>query len=173
MSNAYSTPVIGQDDPVIDQDEQLKNINTDDISKRKWAFDSGINYQYFNKDLIVRANLLADISDVYNGWRVGLELEYQLFVGNLIVQPMLGVWYKSSELNSYYYGLSEKDNLDIFYPMDGGFQPYAHLQLTWPMSENKAVLFKLKYDDYSNTSDSPLFKYDYAVNNFMGLKYIF
>jgi outer membrane protein len=154
-------------------DEKSHNIDSNDVAKRRWAIDSGLNYQYFHEHFTARINLLADISNTHNGWRAGLELEHSFNVGNLIVQPVIGIWHKAAELNNYYYGLSKRDNLGVTYELGSTWQPYAHLQLTYPLSQSKAVLFKLSYDDYSDTSNSPLFKYDYAVNIFMGLKYIF
>ena len=153
--------------------EVIGDVDSNDVAKRRWALDSGINYQYFNERFIARINLLTDISNAHKGWRAGVEFEYNWNIGNLIIQPVIGIWHKTAELNNYYYGLSKRDNLGITYKLDSVLQPYAHLQLTYPLSQKKAVLFKLSYDDYSDTSDSPLFKYDYAVNIFMGLKYIF
>ncbi|WP_170940473.1 MipA/OmpV family protein [Pseudoalteromonas sp. NBT06-2] len=158
--------------PVIENPE-ANSIDYNEIAKRKWALDSGINYQYFHERFIARVNVLTDISNIHNGWRVGVEFAHSFNIGNLIVQPIVGVWHKTAELNNYYYGLSKRDNVGIIYKLDSVWQPYAHLQLTYPLSQNKAVLLKLSYDDYSDTSNSPLFKYDYAVNIFMGLKYIF
>jgi len=154
-------------------DDTVKSVDSNDVAKRRWALDSGINYQYFHENFIARINVLTDISNIHNGWRAGVELEYHFNIGNFIVQPIVGIWHKTAELNNYYYGLSQRDNVGITYKLDGVWQPYAHLQLTYPLSQNKAVLLKLSYDDYSDTSASPLFKYDYAVNIFMGLKYIF
>ncbi len=156
-----------------DYGNTITPIKIEEVNSRKWALESGINYQYFNDNIIVRFNLLKDITHVHKGWRSGFEFEKKFYTEHLIIQPIIGLWYKSKELNDYYYGLTKEETGNKAFRVGGGFQAYAQLQVTWPLSKSKAIIIKGSFDDYSHTSDSPLFKQSYAYSAFIGLKYIF
>ncbi|MGO2293776.1 MipA/OmpV family protein [Pseudoalteromonas sp.] len=79
----------------------VKNIpNLNDLNKRRWALDMGLSYHYIHKNHVFSVQSLADVSGVYNGTRTGLQWQMMRKYADWQVKPSLGIWYKSSELNT-------------------------------------------------------------------------
>lgn len=155
-------------------DLKLENsVSIETLDKKRWALDGGFEYQYFADDFVMRIDWLHDITGVYNSARASIELETELMLGEWLINPLVGVQYRSQQLNQYYYGIDPSLELEQLYLADDSFSPYAKVQLTWPFSHDKAVFVRASYDDYSQLSESPLFKEDHALSIFLGLKYIF
>lgn len=155
-------------------DLRLENsVSIEALEKKRWALDAGLEYQYFANDFVMRIDWLHDITGVYNSDRASIELETEFLLGQWLINPLIGVQYRSQQLNQYYYGIDPLLELGQFYAPSHSLSPYAKIQLTWPLSPDKAVFVRASFDDYSQVSDSPLFKDDHALSLFLGLKYIF
>ena len=65
--NTVSGPNAAIDTEIPDDevpDDKFESIDSNDITKRKWALDSGLSYQYFNKDIIKESTRLSDLKTI-------------------------------------------------------------------------------------------------------------
>ncbi|KTF16227.1 structural protein MipA [Pseudoalteromonas sp. H105] len=153
--------------------EQQPKLDINELNKRRWALDAGLSYHYIYEKHVFSAQALADISGVYQGWRSALQWQMTHKIGKIHVKPSLGVWYKSAQLNNYFYGVSEKENPNEAIAVGSSLQPYAKIDARWPLSEVNSVRFHLAYYDYSALADSPLFEKTYSMTAFLGFDHIF
>lgn len=152
----------------------VKNTpNLDGLNKRRWAFDMGLSYHYIHQNHVFSVQSLADVSGVYNGSRTGLQWQMVQQYADWQVKPSLGVWYKSSELNTYFYGLSEQESQNGVIGVGSSWQPYAKIDARYALSKANSLRFNVGYYDYSQVADSPLFKKTYSMTAFIGFDHIF
>lgn len=147
-------------------------ITIDQVEKRKWALDAGIDVSYFHENIWLNFLWFHDISQVYKGDRAKLSLNHLIAFGDVKLSSEAGVWYFSQQLADYYYGIRESDNWPP-YTLDSAFTPYAKLQLSKPIDESAEWLVSVHYQSYRQLADSPLFAEDHALSVFMGVKYVF
>lgn len=153
--------------------EQQPKLEVNDLDKRKWALDAGLSYHYIYGKHVFSAQALSDVSGVHKGWRSALQWQMSHRIGEVYVKPSLGIWYKSSQLNDYFYGVSKKENPIEAIAVGSSLQPYAKIDARWPLSEVNSVRFHLAYYDYSVSADSPLFEKSYSMTAFLGFNHIF
>jgi len=147
--------------------------NLDDLDKRRWALDVGLSYHYLHQNHVFSLQSLVDISGVYNGSRTGLQWQMMQQYADWQIKPSLGVWYKSSELNTYFYGLSEQESHKDAIGVGSSWQPYAKIDVRYALSKANSLRFNVGYYDYSQVADSPLFKKTYSMTAFIGFDHIF
>lgn len=150
-----------------------ESVTVNQVKKRRWALDAGLEYQYFSDNFTLKLNWLFDISGVYNDDRAAIEFEGQSEFGSIIISPAIGLHYQSQGLNQYYYGVEQQSLFYDGYRSGSSLSPYFKLQLTWPLTQSSALFIKTSYDDYSSLRRSPLFKENAAMSFFVGMKYIF
>lgn len=158
------------------QDEQLEQqprVAISELDKRKWAVDAGVSYHFIRRQHVFSVQTLADVSGVYEGWRAALQWQMHSQIGELKIKPSVGVWYKSGDLNNYFYGVTEKENPNGAIAVGSSWQPYAKIDARWPFNEANSVRFHLAYYDYSALDDSPLFEQTYSMTAFIGFDHIF
>lgn len=155
-------------------------VDKSDVSKRKWAIDSGVQLNWFASDSInIEAKLLHDISNVYHGFNGQLSV-YKKFQhsrwANTQFTVGAGVNWQSKAQANYYYGLSEDDNVGLknLYQANSGIQPFISLNLAHNISKSWQLKFALKHellDD--NLTDSPLIEDNHISSAFIGVVYAF
>jgi len=162
QSSAFSTQ------QVIEEGSEARSVNINTLHKRKLALDAGLAYHYVNEEHVFSVQALHDVTDVYSGVRGALQWQYHTLFGQLKIKPTLGINYKSSELNNYFYGL--KDGETQFGKIDVGssWQPYAKIDARWPLSKADSLRFHIAYYDYSAMDGSPLFERTYSMTAFIG-----
>ncbi|WP_404340624.1 MipA/OmpV family protein [Pseudoalteromonas mariniglutinosa] len=170
---ALQSSVSSTVDLTTELDISNKFISTKEIDKRKWALDAGLSYHYINEQHVFSVQTLADISGVYKGYRSALQWQAHQQVGSMHLKSSLGVWFKSAQLNDYFYGLSAAETQLEEIQVGSGWQPYAKIDARWPLSNANALRFHLAYYDYSAVKDSPLFEHTYSVTVFIGFDHIF
>ncbi|WP_462158715.1 MipA/OmpV family protein [Pseudoalteromonas sp. GB56] len=155
--------------------EGPKAIYIDEIKERRWALDSGMEYHYFSPIGKFSMKFVADITDVYRGFRGEVAWSQGYRFENWVFEPSVGVQYSNNELNTYFYGLSD-DEVGNFSAVSLGssVHPYARIDASYILTERSALRMHINYIDFSTlSSDSPLFDESYSVTAFVGVKYIF
>lgn len=152
---------------------QQPRLNIEQLDKRKWALDAGVSYHYVYQQHVFSVQTLADISGVYEGWRSALQWQMHNKIGELLIKPSVGIWYKSAALNTYFYGVSAKESPNGAIEVGSSWQPYAKIDARWPLNEANSLRFHLAYYDYSALDDSPLFEQTYSMTAFIGFDHIF
>lgn len=157
-----------------------ENIDIDNISKRKWALDAGLQLNWFiNDSTAVLAQLLTDVNSVYNGTNAKVELFHAFkpkMFDALSVQTTVGLDWGSSALHNYYYGISANDNVNLqhLYNARSGFSPYIKLYVGAPISEHWKAFFSVKTKQLSQSiQDSPIVEEKQVTTSFIGVSYVF
>ncbi|NMM40783.1 MipA/OmpV family protein [Pseudoalteromonas arctica] len=153
--------------------QQQPQLNIDQLDKRKWALDAGLSYHYVFEQHVFSVQALADVSGVYEGWRSALQWQMHNEIGELQIKPSIGIWYKSAALNTYFYGITEKESPNGAVEIGSSWQPYAKIDARWPLNEANYLRFYVAYYDYSALDDSPLFEQTYSMTAFIGFDHIF
>ncbi|MEM0515991.1 MipA/OmpV family protein [Pseudoalteromonas sp. YIC-827] len=150
-------------------------VRVDDLDKRHWALDGGFEYHYFSPIGQFQVKALADISDVYRGWRAQASWRWGYRFEHWLVEPTLGINYSNNEQNDYFYGLSREETggyADIL--VGSSIQPYAKIDLSYIVDERNALRMHLGYIDYhTQAKASPLFKESSSLTLFIGVKHLF
>ena len=152
---------------------QQPRLDIEQLDKRKWALDAGMSYHYVFKQHVFSVQALADVSGVYEGWRSALQWQMHNTIGELLIKPSIGIWYKSAALNTYFYGISAKESANGAIEVGSSWQPYAKIDARWPLNDANSLRFHLAYYDYSALDDSPLFEQTYSMTAFIGFDHIF
>ena len=151
-----------------------------DIQKRKWAIDGGIQINWFiNNSLDIKAKVLHDLNQVYQGYNASIVLNKNLqfnALKNSQFNISVGANWQSAALANYYYGLDENDNVDLsnLYQAKSGIQPYISLAMIHKINVKwrLKLLAKQEFLD-TNLSHSPLIKESSITSVFFGVVYAF
>ena len=153
-------------------------ISKDDIKKRDWALDGGIQINWFiDPSLEVKAQLLHDINQVYQGFNAQLRIDKHMQLTDKTgINFGLGVNWHSQQLSDYYYGLDHQDQVEFqhFYQADSGISPFLAINLQHQLSQAwRAQLFIKREFIGQHISDSPLIKESHIDTAFVGVVYAF
>ena len=155
-------------------------VDKNDIQKRKWAIDAGIQINWFpSRQSEVKLMLLHDINKVYRGLNGSLAYFYSsnnVFTGGLKTRFGIGFDWQSQELTDYYYGLSPADNVDFeyLYKAKQGTNPFVSISASYPINQHwTANAFIKHYWLGSHMTNSPLVKDDAITSAFIGVVYAF
>lgn len=153
--------------------ESPRQININNIQKRRVVLDAGVSYVFVKQQHVFSAQLLHDVNSVYNSFRGSLQWQYHFDLKVLELKSTLGVNYKSAQLNNYFYGLNNTESLYGEIEVGSSWQPYAKIDVRWPVGKANALRFHLAYYDYSAMDSSPLFEHDYSMTAFIGFEHTF
>jgi outer membrane protein len=170
---------ITSDVGLVEESHQPK-VNIQDVSKRRWAIDAGIQFNWFiDQATDIQVQILHDINDVYNGFNSQVQLTRLMSfkqLPNTIVSFSIGANVKSKNLVDYYYGTSPTRGFNIEQDFQGklSINPYFRLVLMHQLSESWHAKLHLKRVFLDNDMvDSPLVKDSYISTVFAGVSYDF
>ena len=163
-----------------DEENTSTEITIQDIRKRKWAIDAGVQINWFaNESLSLTAQLLHDVNSVYQGFNGKLEAFYQpeiTWSDNIVIQATAGIDWASEEMVDYYYGIDSSDtpNKASFFEGKSSINPYAKLFAAYKIDNHWKVFFSVNYKSLSNNiTNSPIVEDDDIVTSFIGASYVF
>ena len=149
----------------------------DDIAKRDYAVDGGIQFNWFGWDhWRFSAGLMQDVSGTYKGQNGFVELSGQTFLGKLKLSGGFGLNYKSAKLVDYYYGLSSRDEVQqqFFYQGRSSINPFVKLTLAYQLTSDWQLLALARYSRLaSGIKDSPLVDESATYTVYVGAAYEF
>ncbi|MEW6991220.1 MipA/OmpV family protein [Colwelliaceae bacterium 6441] len=155
-------------------------VTANEIKKRQWAIDAGIQMNWFiNDDIEIKAQLLHDINHVYNGYNANIRVNKRLHfdaLKNSQFNISFGAQWQSEALANYYYGLAEGDKVNpaSYYHAGSGIQPFISFSATHKLNaEWQVKLFAKKEFLDNNLSNSPLVEDNTITSAFIGVVYAF
>lgn len=155
-------------------------VSLDDIPKKRWAIDSGIQVNWFIDQFTdVQLQILHDINGVYNGFNGQLQFTQNFKFDSLInTTPSysFGASVNSKNLVDYFYGFSDK-NSDLpeqSYQGKLSINPYFRFTLVHKFSSKWSAQLHIKRIFLNKaTTDSPLVNSNKVDTVFMGVTYDF
>lgn len=188
FTNIFSAQQIADDGlagPVQKNDltESALATDIDQISKRPWAIDGGLQLDWQKAQWQLRANWWHDISNEYKGSHAKVSVAYHL-------KHVTGDWgfnsalaWKSAKLLNTYYGLSYDDGGSPDVAL-AGFQPEVGVHWSYALDKNWALLSLFRYrwlnidlqneqDPEVDTQQSPLLAEAFVRSWFIGVSYRF
>lgn len=151
-------------------------ISVDEIATRKWAFDVGMRWHYYQDHGEWTLGLAADASDVYSGYQFNLTYKTAYMWGDWQLAPAISLQWKSSNLIDYYYGIDIRDSADerLHFKGKGGWQPVVTLVASKPITESWSWLLIARYRHlHKGMSDSPIVRRNNIPTAFAGVSYRF
>jgi MipA family protein len=119
---------------------------------------------------------LGDTMDRHNGYAVDMTYRYEWQADQWTVSPFASLIYHDSDLNNYYYGVSQSEARDDLpgYSADDALFLRAGLNTSYAWSKRMRVFANVSVDQLDNSvRDSPLVDEDYVAQAMVGLAYAF
>lgn len=151
--NVYYSPMNFR--PSKTDDPALKQLD-----KRYSTAMAGIGYRHDAEWGSLRAEVAADILGKSDGMIVDAAYQYPIALGNLHITPGLGVQWRNSNYNDYYFGISSRESqrsgLDVYSPGSGA-TPYVSLSANYAINKNWHTFLLGRYTRLDNgAKDSPM-----------------
>ncbi len=117
-----------------------------------------------------------DVSGTHDGYELSADFSKRWTSGRYSFAPMLGVSYKSSNLNDYYWGVNpDESNIALPpYRAGAGFAFQGGLLANYYITRNLRLAVSLNYERLpDDVAESPLAEDDYVLGYFSGLAWTF
>ncbi|MFD1621134.1 MipA/OmpV family protein [Thalassotalea marina] len=174
------TPFSGADHWIGPSTEETKRISKNDISKRKWAIDGGLQINWFvSPQSEIKFKLLHDLNNVYKGLNSSLSFHHNVSFDStpkLRARVGVGIDWQSQNLSQYYYGLNEKDAISHsqLYRAHSGFNPFVSISANYELAKRWQLQGTIKHQWLgSHIAKSPLMQDDQVSSAFIGVVYAF
>ena len=172
--------VDGEDSKEDEEGNYSSPVNLDDIAKKRWAIDAGIQINWFiNQDTNVEVQILHDINKVYNGFNGQAQLTRMLSFNalpNTRISYSVGANINSEALVDYFYGVpaNSGNNTNEAYKGKLSIDPYFRFAFVHQFSTEWSARFNVKRIFLGDgIADSPLLRTDHIDTIFAGVTYAF
>lgn len=159
-------------------DDSLSTVNLDEVAKRKWALDAGLQANWFiSQENQLKIQLLHDINNAYNGFNGKIEFNHRfadLGIANSQWQITTGINWLSKQQVDFYYGITENDtdNPRYYYQGKSAVNPYVKIDTNYKLNENWRLTFTARIEYLAQSiSNSPLVKDNVIETIFLGVIY--
>ncbi len=132
------------------------------MSDRKSTLEAGLMASYETVYGQFGAAALGDIADKHDGYELSMGWNKPYFLDrHLILTPQLGVSWRSSDFNNYYFGVTNQErnvalNRNAYKP-GSGFVYSAGVSATYIINQNNMLILGTTYDRYgSEVKKSPI-----------------
>lgn len=151
-------------------------ISVDDISRRKWALDAGLRWQWHAQQHQLRLSIATDISGVHGGAHAIAEYRYRVLINNWQLSVSPHVKWMSAKLTDYYYGVNSTDTAipELIYNAKQGLQYGLSANASYPINDQWHWLTRASLTQlHSGMHKSPLVEKSYVMSAFVGIAYRF
>lgn len=159
---------------------ELSDIILFDDVERDFSYYLGLEWHKKSNQHKIAIQSLFDVSGVHDGAELRLNYSYRSQSDSAIFVPSIGVAWRNSKVNNYYYGVTEADlnvvrdsdssSLNhLLYHAGSGANVYLGFDLVRPITQNTAFLFKLGAEFLpKSVRKSPLIESDVVFTGFIG-----
>jgi outer membrane protein len=152
-------------EPVIEQIE---------VPDRDYAIEAGVEILADGDWGNLQASAFKDISNTHGGYELYADYSYPVRRQRWLYQPSLGVSWKSSKLNDYYWGVRESEASSVFpaYTAAAGLNVHARFMTSFQINRHWAFIAVAEYEHLnSEASASPIVEERFVLGAFAGFKY--
>ena len=172
------SPVSGDiDTPVVNEPKFVEKIVYDQVAKRKWNLDAGVQFHWFiDGQQQVKVRWLHDVMSVHSGNNLKLEYSHKWRFNKWQHKVKLGVDWLSSDLANYYYGISQVDTQvqSLWYQPGSALLPYVGYASSYQLNDKWAWVMSAHYQQLaSKIQGSPIVDKNYRYTVFTGIRYAF
>ena len=163
-----------------EEDSRLEQVNANDVEKRQWAIDGGVQINWFiDANSEIKIKLLHDINQVYNGFN-GQVAYKKLFrfqaINKATFNLTLGANWQSKQLVDYYYGTRPQQGLSKTQEYQGSsaVNPFIKLATHYYINQHWAFKAQLQREFLASAiTASPLVGDKTIDTAFVGVVYAF
>lgn len=144
--------------------------------ERDYAIEVGIETLIDGEWGTATLRAFHDVSGTHDGYELSADFSKRWTSGRYSFAPMLGVSYKSADLNDYYWGVNpEESNIALPpYRAGAGFAFQGGLLANYYVTRNLRLAVSLNYERLpDDVAESPLAEDDYVLGYFSGLAWTF
>ena len=150
------------------------------MDDREWTLELGGSLSRILGEARITADISTDVLNEHGGHEVRLSYNYDFRgpanIRNLMVTPSIGVTYRSSDLNDYYYGVRREEAIAgrPEYHVGDSVSLLTALRLNYMLNEQWSVMAMGAVhwlDD--EITDSPIVEKNYAASVLLGIMYRF
>ncbi|WP_160168588.1 MipA/OmpV family protein [Catenovulum agarivorans] len=158
-------------------DRVTEKIVYDQVAKRKWSLDTGVQIHWFvQANHQVKFRWMYDVTGVHQGHNSQLEYSYKLVNNQWRHKFKIGLDWLSSDLVDYYYGISARDSQaeNLWYQPGDALLPYIGYASGYKISQKWSWVLSAHYQQLTSEIErSPIVAKDYRYTLFTGMKYVF
>lgn len=154
----------------------LPNAAVVEVPDRDYAVEAGFEVLSDGRWGYVQFSAYQDVSGTHRGFDVDLSYGIGFRAGRWYVEPSIGLSYKNSQLNDYYWGIrpSESNAALPIFVADDGINVRARLRASYYLNKNWSLTLSGEYERLSEAiADSPIVADDGVFGYFAGLAWRF
>jgi len=150
------------------------------MDDREWTLELGGSLSRILGEARITADVSADVLNEHKGHQVRLSYNYDFRgaanIRDLLVTPSVGVTYRSSQLNDYYYGVRSDEAIPgrPEYHVGDSIGLLTALRLNYRLDEQWSVMAMTSVQWLgSEITDSPIVEKHYMASLLLGIMYRF
>lgn len=147
-----------------------------DPPDRDYAIELGLETLFGGEWGAAGLRAFHDVSGTHRGYEISADYSFRWTSGRLSLSPSIGIAYKSSNLNDYYWGV-QRDEASLAlreYHPHGGFALEVGMRASYYFTKNLRLALAVNMEKLPGVvSMSPLARDDYVFGYFSGLAWAF
>ena len=150
------------------------------MDDREWTLELGGSLSRILGEARITADVSADVLNEHKGHQVRLSYNYDLRgpanIRDLLVTPSIGVTYRNSQLNDYYYGVRASEVIAGRPEYDVGDSTgmTAGVRINYALSENLSLMGMISFEWLGDEiKNSPIVDKDHMESFLLGMIYRF
>lgn len=147
-----------------------------EVPDRDYAIEAGIELLSDGRWGYLQLAAFHDVSGTHDGFDVDANYGIGFARGKWYFEPSVGLTYKSSALNDYYWGIrpSESNDATPVYTASDGVNTRARLRASYYFSRNWSATLSAEYERINDSvADSPIVDDDAVFGWFAGVAWRF
>jgi outer membrane protein len=145
-----------------------------DVPDRDYAIEMGVEFLTDGDWGYLQATAFRDVSSTHDGYELYADYSYSARKQRWMYRPSVGVSWKSSKLNDYYWGVREDEANALFpaYAAGAGLNIHARFMTGFQINRHWAFIAVAEYERLnSEASASSIVKERSVLGMFAGFKY--
>ena len=147
-----------------------------EVTDRNYAYEAGIEVVFDSGFGQFQFSALQDVTSQHNGQRIDVSYSTNHISGRWIVQPAVGLSWRSDQLANYYFGVDASEATAAIpnYEATASINHFGRIVVRYAISKNLFWGTAIEYEQLGDEiANSPIVVEDTVVTAYTGIKYRF